>query len=435
MNEKIIDVILAGGKVKTSTLIFSVFASWMWTTSVIGAVETYSIYGILGPITYAVGACLAFLFYVLLISTVQSKIPDGVTFLDLIENAHGEKIKLFFFMFAFIVPAYVLIEQAVGVASVLNIMFEINFKWTAFLVIVIATIYVAISGMRGLLKLEKLTAFVIIIAFVFIAGYFVNTDTQVNVVNEINAHDDWFNPGVIAASLRYFVMAIVIAFSQLAFDPAYYIKGYMARDDKQFKKAFYIGGILLWGSTSLAASIYLGIASYTQNTDVLMLFNGLGAIIFGVAMLFIGFSTISHYLMGWFGIFTIDLYTDYLRPDADEHKMIVFGRTLMIIGGIFCALIAISLENISLLTIDVFCAIFFAAPTGPLLFAWLGSKHTENRASVIATVAGISFGLAIWIILANNNEFSQFLGVVGSFTVSIICSAIGTIIKSKRTAD
>ncbi len=86
MNRSIIDVILAGGKVRTNTLIFSVFASWMWTTSIIGAVETYSIYGILGPITYVTGACLAFLFYVQLISSVHRKIPYGVSFLDLIEN-------------------------------------------------------------------------------------------------------------------------------------------------------------------------------------------------------------------------------------------------------------------------------------------------------------------------------------------------------------
>lgn len=424
-SDSIRTVILAGGQAKSSTLIFSVFAAWMWPTSVLGAVETYSMYGILGPISYVAAACVAFMFFVWVMNMIQTKIEGGRYFLDLISQVHGDTKKLFYFIFAFIVPAYVLIEQAVGVAYVFQSLFGVDFKWTAFLSIIIAVIFVGISGMEGLLRAEKITGICILIAFVFITGYFVNTDTSAGVVKEINAHEEWFNTGVIAASVRYFITAIVIAFSQLVFDPGYYLKGRLASSPRKMKMIFYMGGIVLWGAVSLVASVYLGVASYTQDTEVMQLFTGIGSWMFGAVMLLIGVSTISHYLMGWYGLFTEDLYTDYLRTEADEHQRIVFGRVLMTAGGIFCALIAISLENISLLTIDVFCAIFFAAPCGPVLHACISTRKIRNGTSVIATIAGIGCGLLIWIFIPIHGEYNHFLGVVGSLGVSIICSEIG----------
>ena len=428
-SESIRTVILAGGRAKSSTLIFSVFAAWMWPTSVLGAVETYSMYGILGPISYVFAACLAFMFFVWVINMIQTKIEGGSYFLDLISQVHGDRKKMLYFIFAFIVPAYVLIEQAVGVAYVFQSLFGTNFKWIAFFSIIVAVVFVGITGMEGLLRSEKITGICILIAFVFITGYFVNTDTSAGVVKEINAHEEWFNTGVIAASVRYFITAVVIAFSQLVFDPGYYLKGRLAPSNRNMKMTFYAGGIVLWGGVSLVASVYLGVASYTQDTEVMQLFTGVGSWMFGAVMMLIGVSTISHYLMGWYGLFTEDLYTDYLRTEANEHQRIIFGRVLMVAGGIFCALIAISLENISLLTIDVFCAIFFAAPCGPVLHACVSTRKIQNCTSIIATVAGIGCGLLIWIFIPSRGEYNHFLGVVGSLSISIICSEIGARLK------
>ena len=44
-------MIFGGGSIGSLGLTCSVFAAWMWTTSVFGSAETYALYGIWGPVT------------------------------------------------------------------------------------------------------------------------------------------------------------------------------------------------------------------------------------------------------------------------------------------------------------------------------------------------------------------------------------------------
>ena len=127
----------------------------------------------------------------------------------------------------------------------------------------------------------------------------------------------------------------------------------------------------------------------------------------------------AHYLMGMLGIFTTDYYSAVLRPKATSRQKLVFGRVMTVAIGIFCALVAISLENISLLTIDVFCAIFFAAPCGPLLIGYC-SKRTYGNLPILATSLGVIGGIIIWIAVSSAGQWDQFLGMAGSLGIPLI---------------
>lgn len=425
-NHSIKNMIFAGGRANDSTLIFSVLAAWMWTTSIFGASEAYTLYGIWGPLGYVIGACIAFAIFVPLMCKLRKQLPGSVTYLDLMEKRFGKKTKFFFYIFAFIVSAYVLIEQAVGVAYVLERFFGSSFKWVAFFSVMLATAFICVGGMKSLLASERITSYVIIGGFVCLLVFISKSGTGFREAAYIEEPSVWFSSSVIIPAIRYFVMAIVIGFSQLTFDPAYYIKGRLAGTSKQLMRTYMIGGILLWGSLSLVSSIYLGRTSANAGTDVTSLFSGYAAAIFAIIITFIGISTVAHYLMGMLGIFTTDYYSAVLRPKATSRQKLVFGRVMTVAIGIFCALVAISLENISLLTIDVFCAIFFAAPCGPLLIGYC-SKRTYGNLPILATSLGVIGGIIIWIAVSSAGQWDQFLGMAGSLGIPLITMGIGSL--------
>jgi len=410
--------IFAGGRVKSSTLIFSVFSAWMWTTSLLGAAESFELYGVWGPVAYVVGACIAFAVFVFFIGVLMEKMPDHITYLDCIGDKYGTKTKLFFYIFAFIISAYVLVEQAVGIAYIIEDFFGISFKIVAFVTVMMATAYIMSGGMRNLLAVERITAGVILAGLFIVAICFGKSGNYVDLGKPAAVYGSVFSGDIILHSAIYFIIATVIAFSQLAFDPAYYIKARMADGRKQMKRTYLTGGIALWGSVTLICSMFLGYMSTMTGVDVNLLFFGAAKIIFSIVIVFIGMSTICHYMMGFMGIFAVDFYKTFLRKYADDRQKLVFGRVMTAAIGIFCALVAISLADISLLTIDVFCAIFFAAPCGPFIMSFF-SKKSYGRTVVVATVFGIIAGLIVWILSMGHNEWSQLMGMGTSLLVPV----------------
>lgn len=418
------NMVFADGKAKSSTLVFSVLSAWMWTTSIFGASETYHLYGIWGPLGYVIGACISFGLLVPVMCAIRKRMPSAVTYLDFLEKRYSAKTKFFFYIFAFLVSAYVLIEQAVGIAWVMELFFGSSFKWVAFSSVMLATGFICLGGMKSLLVNERVATLVIIGGFLFFAGHFMKTESSSLVSMVTGNGDSWLTEAVLMPAFRYFVMAIVIGFGQLAFDPAYYIKGSMARDARQLKTAYLLGGIVLWGSISLVSSVYLGWASDVRGIEVARIFSQKAAVVFSVVIVFIGISTVAHFLMGMLGIFTIDFYEAVLRPKATERQKLVFGRIMTISIGVFCALVAISLEDISLLTIDVFCAIFFAAPCGCLVLGLLSKKPFGNL-PIVATSLGIIAGILVWIMLPGSGEQNQFTGMAVSLGVPLAVMLIG----------
>ncbi len=420
--ESISSVIFADRKVGGMTGVCSVFAAWMWTTSVFGASETYYLYGIWGPVGYTLSACIAFVAFVNIMLMIKSRMYSKVTYLDYVETRYGKRTKIFFYMFAVIVSAYVLIEQAVGIAYILGIFYGTSFKILAFLSVIISVIFVIAGGMKSVLKNEMMTAVLIISGFAAACIYIMAgngiSDDFFNSVRTVNGHG-YMSDVIIVPAVRYFIMAVVIAFSQLIFDPAFYIKADMLEDRSRIKPVFYTGGILLWGVVSLFSSLYLGWYITENDSAVTTISGGSEKLLFSIVMVVIGISTICHYLIGLFGIFSTDVYPTFYDGDLAEKDVLVFGKVLTVAVAIFCASIAISLENISLLTIDVFCAIFFAAPTVPIIIGCF-SRRNFGTVPIISTIAGITGGLIVWTVTPGDQYWGQFWGMAASVAIPLI---------------
>ncbi len=420
-------MIFGGGSVGSLGLTCSVFAAWMWTTSVFGSAETYALYGIWGPVTYVFGACIAFAGLIGILAFLRRNYPRAATWLEFMQVRYGRRTKLWFYLFAVIVPAYVLIEQGVGIAMVLETFFGSSFRIISFFSVIVATGFVLVGGMKSVLVEEKLGTMIILAGFLLGAiCVFAGTDIVPVKLHEMTASGSGLAGRITVSAVQYFILAIIIAFGQIAFDPAYYLKAYLARDMKQMRWSYLLGGILIWGIITLAASIYMGYAAVSSGSEVTDLFRGPAKVVFSLIIIVIGISTIAHFMIGMMGIFSIDLYGTIVKEDGSDREKIVFGRIMIVAIGLSCASMTIALENISLLTIDVFCAIFFAAPCVPLVFGCL-SQRNFGKLPAVSTIAGIIGGLIIWMAIPGGMRMSQLAGVASSILISLLVMLIGCV--------
>lgn len=418
-------MIYGGGNAGSLTLTCSVFAAWMWTTSVFGSAETYALYGVWGPVSYVAGACIAFAGLIAFLAYLRTRFSGAVTWIGFIRRRYGRTSRAFYYLFAVVVPAYVLIEQGVGIAYVLETFYGSSFKIISFLCVLMAAGFVFFGGMKAVLFWERIAAAVILAGFlagvIFVAaGEGIGEglpETAASAASVASVAESSAG-GAAGSALRYFIMAIVIAFGQIVFDPAYNLKADLAESRGRMVLAFSIGGILLWGSVTLASSLFMGRMAATAGSEVTDLFHGPAKAVFSLVIIFIGISTISHYMIGLFGIFSLDLYDTVSQREGSDRNRIIFGRILLAAVGLFCASMTIALENISLLTIDVFCAIFFAAPCVPLLMGCL-SRRNFGRLPVLSVVIGIIGGLIVWVVAPGTALQNQFAGMGASLLIPL----------------
>lgn len=412
-NGKINDLIFAGGNIGPFTVTASVLSAWMWVTSVLGSSEAYSIYGISGSVAYVLGACISFAALIPILTVVRRHTGRNGTCFNIISRKCSPGSMAMFYLFSVCVAAYVLIEQAVGIASLCSQAFGSSFKMIGFFSVMIATFYVVICGMRGLLKLE-IAAFLVIIAGFFIMIFELHHTGQLR-LKFISTFDGGTLAVFSKSALRYFFMAIIIAFSQILLDPAWYIKSKMSASENVMKFSFSLSGVFLWGIISFFTSFLIG-----------PFINNHISAVFIVIIGFIAIGTIADYMIGIMGIFTVNFYADYLKPGATEGEMILFGRVMTIVIGILCGLVAISLEGISLLTIDMFCAVFFAAVCMPFVFVILKKTTGKEKAPIfgrqpiMAVAGGLIAGFILWTSGFIPAAWQDIAGTLASFTVSMV---------------
>lgn len=448
--QSILTYILAGKNISTWLLTTSVFSAWIWVTTIIGSAEACVIYGITGAIGYTVGAAISFLVFILIILTMQKLMPESTSFLEFMGERYTKNVKDIYYVFAILTTVYVAIEQAAGISFVFQGFFDTSYKKVAFISVFISVVFVVLVGMRGVLYNDFLNFFMIVIGFgifVFILfqGFDMTELKQGLLDAKLNAKNVNYNPDflniVSRAGIRYTIMAIVIAFGQILFDPAYYIKASLAKNPRAAKKAFLLGGIVIWCPIGLISAFALGLISISMKIDfskslnissdiptklISMFFGNSLALLFSFLIICIGITTIIHYLIGIQAIFTIDFYKNKIKEDANEFEKIRFGKVVVILVGAFCGLIAISLENISLLTIDMFCGVFFAAPCGALFLALLSKKDFRNL-PIISIFIGLASGFYVWVFLIEDHNWAWFWGTMTSFLVPIMFLSICSI--------
>jgi len=439
--------------ISMSMLTCSVFNSWIWATSVIGATEATLIYGISGGIAYVGGATIGFILMIIIIWKIQRIASPNRFVTGFIRARFSKHTQEIFLLFSVLITVYIIIEQAVGLGVVFSSIFGISFKKSAFIVMVIATYFVTKAGLRGVVRNDVVNFILILIGFHVVFFYIIQSTDLISLdlrlfQTSLLKENDFINPNVFApmttAALKYMVVAAIVGLAQSAMDPIYYLKAASAKNESTFLRGFFIGGVFLWAPFVLLISLVLGYVSYHAKVDIanadfgeilstMFLEEGFPMMIsiaFACFLLCIVMTTIINGLMGIFALASVEIFDAQVRENSDDVARIRFGKMFTWLAGLFCGLIAISLENISLLSIDIFSGIFFSAPCAVLIMGIALDKKLGST-GIVATLAGIVTGLGAWIYMEDSNT-DWFYGTFISFLLPILILALVDAFRKER---
>lgn len=430
------DFLFAGRKLRFSALAPSLFVSWVWTTTIMGAAEAGIWYGVSGGLAYSFGAAFPFLLFIPIMHRFQKIMPEAATITEFISQRYNRITEHFFFVFCNLVVIYVMIEQAVGIGAIFRYTFGIPFKVSAFLIVMIVTLFVFSTGLTGIIRVDIIQFFLIIILFATVTLALVNHFDLAFLYRGLSevSRDPGninYNPEALMLNsvkgITYGFTAAIVAMGQVLLDQGYYTKARAALNAGTLTKSFLFGAIFAWIPVAIISAIVFGSTALALNIDTAETTNMAGEITshilsthlgfgyaaaFAVMILMIGVTTATNCLIGIQTLFTVSFYREKINTAATESQQIWFGRVVTLLIGFLCGLIAISLEGISLLKIDIFSGIFFAAPCTALIAGFYYSKTTSLQA-VTSILIGLTFGLGAWIFI-EDMEASWFYGTVFS---------------------
>ena len=186
------------------------------------------------------------------------------------------------------------------------------------------------------------------------------------------------------------------------------------------------GGI--FGGATLSLGTDIGLTSEAAPYIMKLIYGGgLGGVMFVLMVFMAGMTTGGGCLSGLQALFTADFYKKYVNKTATEKQQMSFGRKITFAAGILVIVIALLLKGKSLLMLDIFSGILFAAPTSSLI-AGVYFKKTTAPVAITSIFCGLGAGLAAFFLIPND-DINWFVGNILALTVPIVIVLIGSAIS------
>jgi Na+/proline symporter len=235
---------------------------------------------------------------------------------------------------------------------------------------------------------------------------------------------------------------------QVLLDQGYYSKAIATVNSKTLLKAYIIGTLFAWAPVPILSGNVFGTSVLAMNVGVghginltseaapyMMQFvygTGLGSIMFVLMIFMAGMTTGGNCLAGAQALFTVDFYKKVVNKNATEKQQMSFGRKITIALGLIVGIAAILLEGVSLLKLDIFSGIIFAAPTSAFV-AGMYWKKTSPVVAVTSMFVGLLAGLTAWFTIPDDN-INWFVGNMLSMFVPAAIVILGSLF-SKYSFD
>ena len=451
--EGVDDFVAAGRGIPSALIAASVMVSWVWTTTLMGSAEAGMNFGISGGLNYAWGNAIPFFILIPLVLHLRKKMPKCTTFTEFIEQRYGRTASKIFFVFGVAVILYVMIAQSVGIGIVFNSMFGIPYEVGASVPISIVTIYISKAGLRGSIFNDVIQFFIISIILIISVPVILKTLGMENIYNGLldvvnNTDNPNYNPGALSlgssAGFRYGLTAVVVAMGQVLLDQGYYSKAIATANSKSLFKAYIIGTVVAWmpipiicggvfGGSTLSLGEGLALNSEAAPYIMKLVYGGgLGAVMFVLMVFMAGMTTGGGCLSGLQALFTADFYKKYVNKSANEKQQMSFGRKITFAAGALVIVIGILLKGQSLLMLDIFSGILFAAPTSSFV-AGVYFKKTNSKIAILSIFCGLGAGLLAFFLIPNE-DINWFIGNVLALLVPAVIVIIGSLF-SKTSFD
>ena len=448
--EGVDDFVVGGRTIPYALIAASVMVSWVWTTTIMGAAEAGMWFGVSGGINYSWGACIPFFIFIPLVIHLRKMMPKATTFTEFVEQRYGRTASNIFFVFGVGVILYVFTEQGVGIGIAFNHIFGIPYQLASLIPILIVTAYIAKAGLRGSIFNDVIQFFIISLVLLVTVPLVLKTigiDAMYNgMLDVVNNPDNVnYNPEALSmtssAGLRYGIAAVVIAMGQVLLDQGYYSKAIATVNTKSLLKAYIIGTLFAWAPIPILSGNVFGVATLalgvgpgsgiTLTSEAapyimkLIYGGGIGSIMFVLMIFMAGMTTGGNCLAGAQALFTVDFYKKFINKKATEKQQLSFGRKITIALGVIVGIAAIMLEGVSLLKLDIFSGIIFAAPASAF-FAGMYWKKTSPTVAIASIFIGLAAGLTAWFTIPNQ-DINWFVGNILSLTVPAVVVILGSL--------
>ena len=450
------DFLVAGRSVPPAFVAASVVVSWTWVSTIMGAGEAGTLYGVSGGLNYAWGAAVPFFLFVPMALRIKKLLPNCTTFVEFIEIRYGKKMSGLYLIFGIALCFYILMSQAVGIGVVFRSIFGLPYIVGMLVPMAIIIIYIASVGLRGAIINDVIQFFIITIILIITIPLIIRALGLGNIYNGLvsvatDSGNAYYNPEALSinsySGFQYGLAAVVVAFGQVLLDQGYYSKAVAIANNKSMLKTYILATVLTWVPIPIIAGNFFGtsyiglweklglpeIATGSEAAATILKYvfgGGIGSICFVFMVFMAAMTTAGNSLSGAQALLSVNLYKGFIKKDATDKEQLRFGRIATVVLGVIVAVVALFLANVSLLTLDIFSGILFSAPVSGF-FAGLFLKKPNEKICLISVILGWVGAVVIWF-TAPNSQDAMFYGNMGALLIPVAVLVIGSLFAKRN---
>lgn len=332
---------------------------------------------------------------------------------------------------------------AIGMAVVFQSVFNIPLDVALLITLGVTLIFTVLGGMWAVMITDTIQAALILIGTTVMiplgVAYIGGWDALVNAIPE--THWDMWSAG----ESQTFAWIVSGALTCLGYQTLIQ-RGLSAESEEVAKKSFVYGGLiaLVWYMVPflvgiIAVVIFPDITPQDAFLNMTTLFGSIGSILFAIIIVASCISTLSSTILTTASNIALDIYKQWINPNASEQNTVLVTRISVIGVAIIGTLIGRSLPYI--LELLLTGGRIMAASLAPVLLAIVFWKAA--RKAYYSTIAAMLFGAlgTIWGIVIGNQTAGKEEGgvlfvwaldpVLIGLPITLVILVFGTIIERK----
>jgi SSS family solute:Na+ symporter len=406
------DFMLAGRKLKTGVMVFTLICTWIGSGTFIAGAELASEAGF-SAIWMPAGAWLGIVIIYFLAAKIRTF--GQYTIGDILEVRYGSGARVFGAIAIIIAFTAIVSYQFVAGGFILNVV--TNGAIAESTGIIIAALFVilftAVGGMVAVAYTDLPNGIIIVLAcllatpFVYLAAGGLPQAQQVL----DTGHFAVFNPGHGAYPVLKFVGYFLATMFLLMGVQGMYQKFYSAKTPKDAKKA-----VILWTIGTIfieTVVVIIAVFSYSKFKDqldltipkeggkvVLMAANELvpapvGILLLGAACAVV-ISTGMNYLLSPTTTIMRDIYQHFRKTEPAQRTLVALQKVFVVFLGVIAFFLAIGLESV--LEMAIFAYTIYGVAITPALIAALAWKRATKAGGLVSIISGTAVCIVLKVL-------------------------------------
>ena len=439
------DLLVARESTAVPIIIVSLIATWLWSTTLMGAAEGGFNFGFSAVWVYGFSITWSLVLMGPILARIRQNFPEVSSYPEYVRYRFGDQGKLVHLVFSVVALAqsfFWAVIQVVGAGYVLNIVFDIPHWQGALLTGLIVTGYVTLGGLRASIFTDFVQMLAIGVIIAVLAPWVVTEiggagPIYEGVANaEVNQAHHFVTPEVIVGWLL-----IGMASVEYTLINQNVWQRIIATDGTGKERLVLGSSVVLWLAIPASAALiglvgftidYSGNAATVLPAIMIEVLPVWGAILFGIAILGAIFSTTDSCLNSFMTIMVSDIYKPYFGSEEkvrNDKSLVIKTKVVMIVTGVSVAIFG---------TMEV-SLLFFSLAVGALAMplAWpvvLSALRPDfNRTwGAYSVILGV-IGAAIFAFLPvsgiwANPPFEPWQGYLVPAAFTVLGPIIGTML-------